>query len=117
MLISALPFAVTLGILPYENKLEKFLLSGLATYDDVSLYHVAQLAWIAGLMLPQAMRAALLPYLGEVRDKPRKFSTRMLKAQHRTIAILPEGIISGHVIVSYSIPRVFDSEYAQAVEI
>ena len=117
LLISALPFAVTLGILPYVTKLEKFLLAGLATYDDVSLYHVAQLAWIAGLMLPQAMRAALLPYLGEVRDKPRKFSSRMLKAHHWTIAILPVGIISGHVIVSFSIPRVFDSEYAQAVEI
>ena len=63
LLISALPFAVTLGILPYVTKLEKFLLAGLSTYDDVGLYHVAQLAWIAGLMLPQAMQP-LLPYLG-----------------------------------------------------
>ena len=78
LLISALPFAVTLGILPYVTKLEKFLLAGLSSYDDVSLYHVAQLAWIAGLMLPQAMRAALLPYLGEARDEPEKFSPRML---------------------------------------
>ena len=46
---------VTLGILPYVTKLEKFLLAGLSSYDDVSLYHVAQLAWIAGLMLPQAI--------------------------------------------------------------
>ena len=64
LFIAALPFAVTLGILPYVTKLEKFLLAALTNYDDVSLYHVAQLAWIAGLMLPQAMRAALLPYLG-----------------------------------------------------
>ena len=88
LLISALPFAVTLGILPYVTKLEKFLLAGLSTYDDVSLYHVAQLAWIAGLMLPQAMRAALLPYLGEARNDPVKFSNRMLIAHHWTIILL-----------------------------
>ena len=117
LLISALPFAVTLGILPYVTKLEKFLLAGLASYDDVSLYHVAQLAWIAGLMLPQAMRAALLPYLGEAREEPQEFSDRMLAAHHWTIAILPVGLIAGHLIVSLSIPEFFDSNYADAVQV
>ena len=117
LLISALPFAVTLGILPYVTKLEKFLLAGLSSYDDVSLYHVAQLAWIAGLMLPQAMRAALLPFLGEARDDSEEFGNRMLIAHHWTIAILPIGLIAGHLIVSFSIPRFFDSEYASAVEV
>ena len=117
LLISALPFAVTLGILPYVTKLEKFLLAGLATYDDVSLYHVAQLAWIAGLMLPQAMRAALLPYLGEARENPEEFSKRMLVAHHWTVAILPIGLVAGHLIVSFSIPRFFDSNYSNAVEV
>ena len=117
LLISALPFAVTLGILPYVTKLEKFLLAGLSTYDDVSLYHVAQLAWIAGLMLPQAMRAALLPYLGEARNEPVKFSNRMLIAHHWTIILLPIGLIAGHAIVSFSIPRFFDSNYSDAVQV
>ena len=117
LLISALPFAVTLGILPYVTKLEKFLLAGLASYDDVSLYHVAQLAWIAGLMLPQAMRAALLPYLGEARDDPQEFGNRMLVAHHWTIVILPVGLVAGHLIVSFSIPQFFDSNYADAVEV
>ena len=117
LLISALPFAVTLGILPYVTKLEKFLLAGLSSYDDVSLYHVAQLAWIAGLMLPQAMRAALLPFLGEARDDSEEFGNRMLIAHHWTIAILPIGLIAGHLVVSFSIPRFFDSEYASAVEV
>ena len=49
----------------------------MTSYSEVSIYHVAQLAWIAGLMLPQAMRAALLPYLGEVRDEPEKFASRI----------------------------------------
>ena len=117
LLISALPFAVTLGILPYVTKLEKFLLAGLASYDDVGLYHVAQLAWIAGLMLPQAMRAALLPYLGEARDDNEKFSNRMLIAHHWTIVLLPIGLIAGHAIVSFSIPTFFDSNYSDAVEV
>ena len=117
LFIAALPFAVTLGILPYVTKLEKFLLAALTNYDDVSLYHVAQLAWIAGLMLPQAMRAALLPYLGEVRDKPEQFAKRMLTAHHWTLVLLPVGLVAGHVIVSISIPRFFDSDYSQAVEV
>ena len=108
---------MTLGILPYVTKLEKFLLAALTNYDDVSLYHVAQLAWIAGLMLPQAMRAALLPYLGEVRDKPEQFAKRMLTAHHWTLVLLPVGLVAGHVIVSISIPRFFDSDYSQAVEV
>ena len=117
LLISALPFAVTLGILPYVTRLEKFLLAGLSSYEDVSLYHVAQLAWIAGIMLPQAMRAALLPYLGEARDDPVKFSNRMLIAHHWTIVLLPIGLIAGHAIVSFSIPRFFDSDYSDAVQV
>jgi O-antigen/teichoic acid export membrane protein len=117
LFIAALPFAITLGILPYVTRLEKFLLAGLSSYDDVSLYHVAQLAWIAGLMLPQAMRSALLPYLGEARDKPKLFSKRMLIAHHWTLVLLPVGLVAGHVIVSLSIPRFFDSDYSQAVEV
>ena len=117
LMISALPFAVTLGILPYVTKLEKFLLAGLSSYDDVGLYHVAQLAWIAGLMLPQAMRAALLPYLGESRDNPEKFSKRMLSAHHWTIAILPLGLFVGHLVVSFSVPKFFDSNYTDAVQV
>jgi len=117
LFIAALPFAITLGILPYVTRLEKFLLAGLSSYDDVSLYHVAQLAWIAGLMLPQAMRSALLPYLGEARDKPKLFSKRMLIAHHWTLVLLPVGLVAGHLIVSLSIPHFFDSDYSQAVEV
>ena len=68
-------------------------------------------------MLPQAMRATLLPYLGETRDVPRKFSARMLTAHHWTIAILPIGLIAGHLIVSFSIPKFFDSNYFDAVRV
>ena len=68
-------------------------------------------------MLPQAMRAALLPYLGEARESPDEFSKRMLVAHHWTVAILPLGLVAGHLIVSFSIPRFFDSNYSDAVEV
>ena len=116
LLFSALPFAVTL-VSYHTYRLEKFLLAGLSSYDDVSLYHVAQLAWIAGIMLPQAMQATLLPYLGEARDDPAKFNNRMLIAHHWTIVLLPIGLIAGHAIVSFSIPRFFDSDYSDAVQV
>ncbi|HIL65317.1 MAG: hypothetical protein CXT71_02285 [Methanobacteriota archaeon] len=115
LIIAALPFAITLGVLPYVTKLSKFLLAYFSSYDDVAIYHVAQLAWIAGLMLPQAMRASLLPYLGEVRDKPAQFSKRMLKAHHYTVILLPIGLILGVVISHFSIPFFFGSQYLAAV--
>jgi O-antigen/teichoic acid export membrane protein len=117
LIVSALPFAITLGILPYVTKLEKFLLAALSSYDDVGLYHVAQLAWIAGLMLPQAMRSALLPYLGEARNDPEEFSFRMHKAHKISLAILPIGLIAGHFIVKFTIPLFFDENYSGAVEV
>ena len=117
LVMAALPFAVTLGVLPYVTKLQKFLLAWLSNYDDVGLYHVAQLAWIAGLMLPQAMRAALLPYLGEVRDDEKQFANRMSLAHHWTVVILPIGLIAGHSIVYFAVPTFFNNDYSDAVQI
>ena len=64
ILLAALPFAITLGVLPYVIRIEKFILASELGYDEVALFHVAQLAWLAGLLVPQAMRSALLPVLG-----------------------------------------------------
>ena len=56
ILLAALPFAITLGVLPYVIRIEKFILASELGYDEVALFHVAQLAWLAGLLVPQAMR-------------------------------------------------------------
>ena len=117
LVIAALPFAITLGVLPYVTKLQKFLLAGFSNYEDVGLYHVAQLAWVAGLMLPQAMRAALLPYLGEVRNNEHRFARRMSLAHHWTLAILPIGLVAGHTIVYFAVPQFFETEYSSAIHI
>ena len=116
LLMGALPFAVTLGVLPYVTKLEKFLLSYFHSYEDVALFHVAQLAWLAGLLVPQGVRAALLPVLGEARTQE-QLITRMSKAQSLGFILLPVGLFFGHVLVSNLIPLAFSNDYVQAVEI
>jgi O-antigen/teichoic acid export membrane protein len=117
LLLAALPFAVTLGVLPYVTRLEKFLLAILSNNEDVGLYNVAQLAWIAGIMLPQAMRAALLPVFGEVRNDVIEWQNRFIRARHYTIILLPLGLFFGHFIVSYLLPIAFEQKYHSAVQI
>ena len=116
LLMGALPFAVTLGVLPYVTKLEKFLLSYYHSYEDVALFHVAQLAWLAGLLVPQGVRAALLPVLGEARTQEQVIA-RMSKAQLLGFVLLPLGLFFGHILVSNLIPLAFSTDYVQAVEI
>lgn len=116
LLMGALPFAVTLGVLPYVTKLEKFLLSYYYSYEDVALFHVAQLAWLAGLLVPQGVRAALLPVLGEARTQEQVIA-RMSKAQLLGFILLPLGLFFGHILVSNLIPLAFSTDYVQAVEI
>ena len=117
LLLAALPFAITLGVLPYVTRLEKFLLAIFSNYDDVGLYNVAQLAWMAGIMLPQAMRAALLPVFGEVRDNLIEWQKRFIIARHYTIILLPLGLFFGHLIVAYLLPIAFEPKYHDAVQI
>ena len=117
LLLAALPFAITLGILPYVTRLEKFLLAIYSSYEEVGLYNVAQLAWIAGIMLPQAMRAALLPVFGEVRNDIIEWQKRFDRARHYTIILLPLGLFFGHFIVSYILPIAFEAKYHDAVQV
>ena len=41
----------------------------------------------------------------------------MRTAHHWTLALLPLGLVAGHVIVSFSVPQFFDSDYSQAIEV
>ncbi len=67
LVLSALPFAITLGILPYVVRIEKFMVAASGGAELGAVFHVAQLAWLAGLVVPAAVRAALLPVLGSLR--------------------------------------------------
>ena len=111
ILLAALPFAITLGVLPYVIRIEKFILASELGYDEVALFHVAQLAWLAGLLVPQAMRAALLPVLGASRNDSSVFNQHLDRVESICFALVPIGMLAGAVIVWILLPIGFPGEY------
>ena len=111
ILLAALPFAITLGVLPYVIRIEKFILASELGYDEVALFHVAQLAWMAGLLVPQAMRAALLPVLGASRSDPSLFNQHLERVESICFALVPIGMVAGAAIVWILLPLGFPAEY------
>lgn len=111
LLFSALPFAITLGILPYVVRIEKFMVaaSGGATLGAV--FHVAQLVWLAGLVVPAAIRSALLPVLGRARDDPVHHRRELNHAFDMCFALLPYGLFGGYVVVNLLAPLAFPAAY------
>jgi len=108
LLLGALPFAITLVFLPYVTRKEKFILAIFENYEQVALFHVAQLAWLAGLTIPHAMRAAILPVFGSSNDLEKEVAnTRKL-----TLFLTPVGFLIGALLISILIPMVFPSEYS-----
>jgi O-antigen/teichoic acid export membrane protein len=123
LLMSALPFAITLGILPYVVRIEKFMVAATSGAEIAAVFHVAQLAWLAGLVVPFAVRAALLPVLGGTRDTPALHRKEMNQALDMCFGLLPFGLFGGYLVVWGLAPLAFPSAYfdgrygASAVEL
>ena len=111
LIISALPFAVTLGILPLLGRMEKVLLASWYGYSSAALYHVAFLAYLAGLTLPQAIRAAFLPILGDSRGDTARTASAVAEARKLVNLLIPIGMILGAVIAWFLMPLAFPVEY------
>jgi O-antigen/teichoic acid export membrane protein len=111
LMMQALPFAITLGVLPYVVRIEKFIISVELGVDSAALFHVAQLAWLAGLVVPQALRAALLPVLGKARFSPSHFGREMNASLDICFGLLPFGIFAGAFITKGFLPFAFPSQY------
>ena len=111
LILQALPFAVTLGILPYVIRIEKFIVAGSMGVDAAALFHVAQIAWLAGLVVPQAMRAALLPILGQWQDNEEKFISSVEKSLDLCFGLLPFGLIGGALLIQLLLPVAFPTQY------
>ncbi len=111
LMMQALPFAITLGVLPYVVRIEKFIIGLELGVDSAALFHVAQLAWLAGLVVPQALRAALLPVLGKSRFAPAQFNREMNASLDICLGLLPVGIFAGALIVTGFLPFAFPSQY------
>ena len=111
LMLQALPFAITLGVLPYVVRIEKFIIGFEMGVDSAALFHVAQLAWLAGLVVPQALRAALLPVLGKARFSPSLFRREMNASLDICLGLLPIGVFAGAFIVKVFLPFAFPSQY------
>ena len=99
LILSALPFAITLGIIPLIGRFEKLLLSAYHGTAEVAVFHVAFLAYLAGLTLPQAIRAAMLPILGQIRADITATRSEIRKARRIILWLIPLGLVGGAVVV------------------
>ena len=111
LILESLPFAITLGILPYVIRIEKFIVAGSIGVEAAALFHVAQIAWLAGLVVPQAMRAALLPILGQRRNNKEKFSASIEKSLDLCFGLLPVGLFGGALLIQFLLPIAFPTQY------
>ena len=111
LILQSLPFAITLGILPYVIRIEKFIVAGTMGVDSAALFHVAQIAWLAGLVVPQALRAALLPILGQNRSDEKKFFASIEKSLDLCFGILPIGLFGGALLIQFLLPIAFPEQY------
>ena len=111
LIMQSLPFAITLGILPYVIRIEKFIVAGTMGVDSAALFHVAQIAWLAGLVVPQALRAALLPILGQRRNEDGKFFASIEKSLDLCFGILPVGLFGGALLIQFLLPIAFPEQY------
>ena len=111
LMMSALPFAITLGILPYVIRIEKFMVAASGDATLGAVFHVAQLAWLAGLVVPAAIRSALLPVLGATRDQPERHHREMHQATDLCFGLLPFGLFGGYLIMTTFAPLAFPSAY------
>ena len=111
LLFAALPFAITLAVLPYVVRLEKFLVAGVSGAELAAVFHVAQLAWLAGLVVPAALRSALLPVLGQYGDEPHRHLREMNQSLDMCFALLPYGLFGGYAVVRLLAPLAFPAPY------
>lgn len=114
-LISALPFAVTLGIIPLIGRFEKFLLAFYENTESVAIFHVAFLAYLAGLTLPQAMRASLLPIMGNLKGDKKEIGLQIKKARYLALRLLIIGFFAGgggvYILMKYAFPDYYIESY------
>jgi O-antigen/teichoic acid export membrane protein len=66
---------------------------------------------LAGLVVPQALRAALLPILGQRRNDEKKFFASIEKSLDLCFGILPIGLFGGALLIQFLLPIAFPEQY------
>ncbi len=111
LVVAGAPFALTAAVLPYVSRIEKFLLAETHGYDAVAVFHVAQMAWAAGLVVPAAVRSALIPAFGAVRSSSMGLSSAMREAEAWMAPLVPAGLFAGAWAVPPLFSLVFPASY------
>tara|TARA_B100000900_G_scaffold110514_1_gene92290 strand:- start:5804 stop:7237 length:1434 start_codon:yes stop_codon:yes gene_type:complete len=111
LLWAGAPFALTAAVLPYVSRIEKFLLADAHGYDAVAVFHVAQMAWAAGLVVPAAIRSALIPAFGAVRESNQSTAVELRKAEAWIAPLVPMGLFAGALVVPPLFTLLFPASY------
>jgi O-antigen/teichoic acid export membrane protein len=111
---TGLPFLFASAALVINVRIEKLLLGLFAGPDDVAVFQIAWLGFIAGYGPILSLRAVLLSWFGEVRDDFEKLSHRYRQASIACVILCPIGIGIGMIIGPIGFEALFP-DYANVV--
>jgi O-antigen/teichoic acid export membrane protein len=108
---TGLPFLFASAALVINVRIEKLLLGVFATPEDVAVFQIAWLGFIAGYGPILSLRAVLLSWFGEVRDDVEKLMHRYKRAFFACGILAPIGAGIGLLIGPFAFAALFP-EYA-----
>jgi O-antigen/teichoic acid export membrane protein len=111
---TGLPFLFASAALVINVRVEKLLLGMLATPEDVAIFQIAWLGFIAGYGPILSLRAVLLSWFGEVRGDLEKMKHRYKLAFLSCAILCPIGALIGIVVGPFAFDALF-SDYADVV--
>jgi len=95
---TGLPFLFASAALVINVRIEKLLLGIFASPEDVAIFQIAWLGFIAGYGPILSLRAVLLSWFGEVRDDFEKLSHRYRQSSIACVILCPIGIGIGMMV-------------------
>ena len=101
LILQSLPFAITLGILPYVIRIEKFIVAGTMGVDSAALFHVAQIAWVGRISCSAGFTCSIITNFGAKRNDEKKFFNSIEKSLDLCFAILPIGLFGGALLIRF----------------
>ena len=107
LLKKALPFTLTLAIVPLIARLDKFLIAYFIDYDAVAMYQIAFLMYMAGLSLPISIQLVLLPIFSKQRNEHEEIDQIISRSSKMIWWIIPPTIIIGSLLSLILIPLLF----------
>ena len=111
---AGVPFLFASAALVINVRIEKLLLGILASPEDVAIFQIAWLGFIAGYGPILSLRAILLSWFGEVRNDIEKLIHRYKLAFLYSAILCPIGVLIGLVVGPFAFEILF-SDYADVV--